>query len=966
MCTETKKDTIIENKKVMIPLVTSIIVVASLLIVKLKEAFENTQEYYDIIVREVAIYNSNKTGELNAVWMAFFVGIVSCLCVSMLFSRKKDKSFTKVEKKESGFLFWGYLFIPAIFLLLSDCRIDSSLWGCVLLCLFLMAIEKKSIGGLLSKEGTLLRCFELYFLLYYALLACYTMSGFVGYGENISNILLLCVSIVLGSIVIIVAARKKSYFILETIAIVTQLFLPLLLCGSFVSNYFYMDSFVEIIPPVRFIAIMLIVILGLYLYQAVSIVKKKTTWILPTTIMVILAFHMANNASYIYSSDFWHTGEELLPWQQIIELNQIPYKDYISESGLYPLFFGFIQNVLLSGRVLEYNFAWYLQYLFVGLLIGWLLYKFVKPEFACLAIVFLGTYDYNRTLLLVPSIIILCIIAKKDDLEWILAWVAISFLNGLYYPIYGAALLVATLPYALVRLYLLIKKKRFRDQLSKYKVFYAIILVGCIVCSIPLLFRMANNVLELSNQTKLADGITVIMHSRIPEGFLPFLKDHFFMQNVLFATFEFGIPLIIVIIYLILMINYLHVNKNSRIRALKSPAFILLLIGLVMLPITYTFGFVRMDNDWFLARTSVVLVWITGLFLPIFLFEYGYKFLKKVTCYILMGIGIFVTVYMVGIPAFNDYNKIKFTYMVDEDYQLIDTSNSTFSKLGNGFIKNISKYILENTQIAMDTVLKDGEKVFLLSGNQAMYYILNQETYTPDAAIYAMADGKTQYRNIEVLEKEPPMLVQFDALSLKEYYIYHWFMERGYILYDQGGVIFLVEPNRYEEISGNANEARTTMIKNCAFERYTTHDLEGVCTAWGNSYDSLKDIFEVVEVYDGHDVKLNSSNKYELVFDTKVYGEKADFIYFELSVPDDLNNCTLIVRWSNEETGYSEENYYRMQICNGKVLVPMGAVPSWLLANNDKIEFYLENDDFTEIQVDNISLLRLDVDRFDK
>jgi hypothetical protein len=964
----------IENWKIAFSIIVGMIVSGIALFVGLNNAFHGKQEYYDIIVREIALCNSNKTGELNTVWGALFLGVIATI-IAMIFISKRKNSNNISEKAENDILDFiiAFLIIPSVLIYLFNSSVNKFVIELIIVLLVFLLFEKKYLSKVIADKETVLKTIILFVSTYYALLAIWALLQSYETKINVKRISIILWALLWTGIILAISIRNKSTVILGKIAIAMQLFIPLLLFTGLITRYNYNGKIVDLAAPKRYVLLIVTIILLLLLYALFSAIKRYRNinnceckyLILPTTIMVIFAFQLFTNANYVYSSDFWHTGEELLPWQQIVQLGLTPYKEYTSESGLYPMYFGFIQNVLLDGKVLSYNYAWFLQYLFAGLFSGWVLYRFAGAEIGLIIAMFVGAYDYNRTLLMLPSILILCILAeRKDKITWLLGWVTLSFLNGLYYPIYGMALLVGTLPYAVFLIYSLIKEGSIKKELNKKKIAYGAGLLAVILFSAPLLLRIAKNVLELSNQSKLADGITAVGYSKVPDGFLGFLKNHEYMRSLLFATYKFSVPIIILLIFVVLMFYYVRRKDISTSEKYQSPAFVLLSLGMVTLPITYTFGFIRMDIDWFLARTSVVLIIFTGLVLVVFIYKYGKAYLRRATRNVMLGIAMFVTIYMIGVPFGNEYNKIRNSHDVNDQFEYVD-NNSNIPKLGNGFITKNSNYILNTTKSVKDAVLDKDEKIFFLSGAQALYYLLNQESYTKDAAIYTVADGVTQNRNIEMLKKNPPKLVQFDPLSVKEYYIYHWLMQNGYVYFDFGGMTFLVDKDRFNERIGNSTEAAYNMIANCDIEKYTSRNLEGTCTAWGNSMKSLQKIFTDVNEFGKSNVITTEDGFAELTFESSIYGFDADFIYMDLQLPENMNDTSLRIYWSGEEIGYNDNTFFEMKIKDGKVLIPMGAAPSWLLAHNTRIKFVVNGLPGNEVGINSIKLLKLNCDRFD-
>lgn len=917
----------------------------------LKSVWGNNQVFYDIVMREVAWYGLNKTGELNVVWGSLLLAfIVILLLVGVNCLNKKEICEVKLSNTPpyvyavSAFAFFSLFFlfggnVKAAFVVLA--------FGAIFLSLVYTKYDFKKV----------IFATILFYYTYFALKTVLALYDIyipfqvlaVLFGAFLFAVILFCFCSILHCI---------DFY--NEILMVVQLIFPLIFLSKINSYYSYNNQNIILEDPKLFRVFLYGCVLCIEIINALviwsSTRKSKEELaknvILPGTILVLFAIRLWPETSWVYSSDFWHTGEELLPWQQIVDLGQIPYAEYNSESGLYPLFFGLIHK-LMGGKVTAYAYSWFLQYLIVNMVTGYLLYTVAGGGLALIICAICGAYDYNRTLLIIPSILLLCIYSRRNkNIQWLIMWVTFCFLNGLYYPIYGVAFLLGSSPYAFM-----VAKDALIEIKNKKKVGIVwksacLLLCVCIFYCIPMMYRMALNVLDLSDQTTLADGISVLGNSIIPDDFLSFVKDYN-IRNVLFGTYEFIIPISIAAIFFLLLLMWIVrgiKNKNFE----KGIELLFLGLGAIMLPVTYTFGFVRMDTNWFLARTSVVLIIFTGIVLPVYLYKYCTLLnLHQRFCILLYC--LFVSVYMIGMPIQNVGSVIVSEHNVPDNYVYVNDDT-----LGEGFVSDIGLYMIDKTKKTMDLVLEPEEDIFLLSGNQAFYYILGQKSYTPDAAIYAMADGKTQSRNIELLIENPPKLVLFDALSAKEYYIYNWLMKNGYRYYEDGGVAFFIEAERFADLIKNNVISVDQDWNDVPLDKFTNRDLEMTCTSWGNSLDSLMDIFEQNNSYKAN--ILYENGECILEFQELITGLEADFLYIDLG--PECKSDKIKVYWSNETMGYNDNNSFTMDVKNGKLLIPMGAAPAWLMADNISVKIVDLSNCGHELEIKNYSLYKLKNDRF--
>jgi len=953
-----------EDVSFFIPVIISLIFSCIILLILFIAVRNYPEKYYDIIAEEISIYNTNKSGELNSVWIALIVGSISVILFSKLFNNVYIlKERFKINVSEIYINIFGIVIIPTIIIWIITGNFNTYIILIGLIFILSIILENSFKNKFYKENKCAMRFVISIFTTYYTIIGMFSfinsLTGKILFTSRLAQMLTLFCLVIIW----IRFFKSKNIKFINNIILIEQIIIPLILCVYLVNRYNFNGEMLKLEYPKNYIIIIMIIIIGLIVY---ALLKFKRLYklqkidiskiILLSTIITIFIFNSYISPNYIYSTDLWHTGENLLPWHQIIEKGMVPYKEYNSEAGLFPLYFGFIHNILLDGTALSYNFAWSLQYVFIGIVNGLLIYYTVGSKFALvIASMFIGV-QYNRALIIIPVVLILAsekLISKK--VYWIQVWILCCFICGLYYPIYGVAILLGTIPFAFIQLINIVKQEgRLKDKIKKGNMVLGIIEIVIIGLSIPLLFRMAKHIILLSNQSMLADGISALHSSNVPEWFFKGLDTHISARRILYCVFEFSLPIFYSIISTYLI--YLLVKKNRKY--LKSPLFMLLSVTCIGLPIIYTSAFIRMDPNVLLARAGFVLSSFTSVIIPIMLWKYGRLILTRSVIAILIGISFSTSFLLTGTKIGNETNTIVNSYIVSEDYAYLKDEYSYNNKLGKGFITKNGLNIVQTVSQVMDFILKDNEKIFIFSGNQALYYIYDQKTLIPDAAIWVPSDGRTQMVDVDILGENPPMLIQWEeGLSIRNYYIYYWMIDNGYLPYTVNDVKFFVHPDRYREKIGDISLAKKQLINEYDTTYFSSKYLVGLANSWGKSMDTLDSIFNVYKNFNIDKLNITANNityfnnngnriydvNYEnssitIDFEENVYGKDSDFLYINLNFENEIKESSNVsIYWMGDETEIDNKRSFNFNIGSGELLIPLGAHPGWLLNKNRKI-----------------------------
>ena len=972
------------------------------------------QVYYDIIVAETAMLYQNKSGELQLFWNTLGLSII----LFILTAEVLQAFFTKVEIRAGSTygidetkhnlptdkavardkVLFKYLLLAATVLIMA-CVCGPSLPAGLLIITFIYCVLDWFFPRY-SKQFSLLTV-----MIYYAVLSIIAVVNLFYDGFSVSSTVLY---IITGIIVLITCAfllYKKDDRKIAMCTMFSQITIPLILLMYIVSRYSYNGSMIIIPFHINYYIIIITLTVGLIVSAVIQCrrairlstdaltLSKSIFWSTAVTIFVLNSYI---SPALFVQTDLHHHGEQSIPWQQIFELGQVPYKDFFPVSGLFPLVTGFFQEVVLGATATDYASAAALVMILFGVLTITLCWLHTGSFWALLLAAFFSIPVYNRQYMILPVLLILLsekLIRRPNS--WLQVWLLCCFLAGLYYPLYGGAILLGTMPFALVQIYTLIKGGSLKTLLhtKKFYLLWSLCLLP-IVLSVPLLLRMARHVLTYSSQTVLADGIA-IYGSTPPPYFLHFLADGV-IRDSLFYIVRISLPIIAVLVFVYFLYGFLRKPGARLIEKLQSPVFFALSSGCIILPTAFTYSLVRADIDVILSRTAPVLAVMIGMFLPIVIIKYGAEFIKTryipvcLCIMILSGFALYGVCSIFNFPATEDSPqtnggfrddtlKARSFYTVSGNFAAIDEkTQNQFAKLGKGFIdknteKMISEYDESFTRLRID---ENNSSVADLKQGQLLYYLLNiRASVTGNLSVAKSYDA--QHFDILQMEAENPIFSTVNSLS--NYYIYYWMVESGYV-YSAQDDLFL--PRKlYEDIYGEV----TSDMRNC---RFASEDLGFAPASLGNSIDTLRGIFSSPVPYGIKKIECNNLLKSPddgsyivdgtghpglvVEFEESIPGSSADWLYLDLEItggdPDlqaQLSTVPVSIRWECEDIQMSDDLQFIYDYASGKALVPLGADPAWLLSENTKlsITFNQEFPSGTHITVNKMQLLKLIQDR---
>lgn len=878
--------------------------------------FEGTAKLSDLIIDQIALEASNKTGEWEFFWGLLWIGCFICLA---LFSfRRKLWSTRAVSSLSADAFSDDALSADALSddgnstvtsyetnckQQLSDTTFRTRIFPC-LLCFFPPLIQLIFYGGaslylwLFALTAALLLFFArqdfasfgaLFLFLYFDIQAAAVIAARFGLLKKSSDLLFFILAALL--FILFLFLCKKVPSLLSSLLFFSQLPLPLLLLLYTKNTYSYQGTVLRLSYPKAYLCFIGIFILALYAafflqYRRTKKQKSKCLISITSAISIFLYGSYIPGALMV-QTDMHHHGEQLLPFFQIAVLKNTAYDGYSPVSGLFPMLIGGINQFLFGGKATTYAAAFTVLFLLFGALTIIMISLHVDARQTLLFAFLFHMPVYCRTWMILPVLLLLLLPAVlKNKRRFLYVYVFCGFLSGLYYPLFGLALITAVLPYALYALFSLLKEKELSAEL-KQKHFYieTLFLFIPIICAIPLLIRMASHILAYSHQTLLADGLSLSSAS-LPDWFLPWLS--FLPESIrggIYEAVRFLGGMLPVWLFLLLLLTYLSHNRLSH--PWRQPAFLGLSVGFIILPVCYTYTMVIMDEAWvsrLFSRSSHVYLWILGIFLPILLIRFGKQILQsKTTLSFLFAAAVsvpFLTFYRCGdyqFPALNgtrnadcacigEYSANLAAFPVSPSMVPIsETDTQTFPQLGYGFIDNNTKVQLEAYKTAIDQLRAADSSLRLLGLDRAqMYYFLLNESALYSGKVSLAKSYETALHVISTIDSHT--IIGNDLQPLNNYYIYRYLLNSGYVHDSATG--FYLPKELYISLYGSAAYEQKTLadspwaapsyISSCAKTLgdnltnllplltetehpseflYTELDLQALSAAFGNNLD---------------------------------------------------------------------------------------------------------------------------------
>ncbi|MBO6015797.1 MAG: hypothetical protein J6P60_04325 [Lachnospiraceae bacterium] len=950
----------IQNETILFITCVFIVLLADLLIFRwlYPRMGNETQIFTDFIIETLARTGTGKSGELHLFYGLLLFNIVSfsalLFALHTLFGMpcksQTPKSMTAQPEGLAPMRAPALLLITGIpnlcgFLLYNNISYP-------LLFLFLLCI-----AGCLFFKDCIADVVILFLFTYYGITALCTLLCRIGLLTAIDSSRLYLVSMAVGIVLLLPYLFSRHHLAVQLPILLLQLLFPGLFLIYFVDQYLYRGQLMTIRYAtgyyVFFLSLCAVSYIALlwhlrdFFRKQASLGKRKTVTYLPLsalickiTPIILFIYHSFNAAPMYAQPDQHHHGEQMIPWQQVFTLGQSLYKDYTPVSGLFPFFSGSIQHGLLGGTVSDYSPAITISMVLFCMVTMYLVTQHVGCVWAVLFAVYFALPSYNRQYFVLPVLLLLFLprLLHKPDL-WMRIWLLSCFIAGLYYPLFGGALVIATLPLLLRQLYVFFTSEEEKKKLKSLR-FYVnwLLCLTPVVISVPLLLRMLTHTLTYSSQTLLADGIS-LWGQQAPEFFMTYLSNAH-IRGIFYLLLRFFLPISGVCIFFFLLslilIKGMKKAGHSAFDNSASPIYVLL-AGAFSLLLSYSYTLVRADTNMLLSRTSYILIAIAGMFLPIMLIARGRKHIPDVLVSMIIA-GAFslplilyhqmydikrpdMWIYPDGESAMilDDASKIYCRYEVPALFvRSYDTglSESLIDTLGEGFMVEDQIHYLSDYSRVIDKCdrIRNDQSSLGLDGQGFYFYLRARACGT--GFIQAAKGYEAQRALLRVIDQKRPVVFLLEPES--NYYIYYYILTHDYVYSRNDGALYPAE--LYTQLFEHAPDDYRETCEN--------FDFGLVASCFGKSFSTLRSRLSPVSVND------NARNFIPFS------GADCDCMHIVLNTEkaSSLSTLSIEFRFTKPVGGSGRKSDTVSCTVNGDtLLIPLGMDCNWLLSTIEDV-----------------------------
>ncbi len=937
-----------------------------------------TQEFTDFIIENVSSSGLNKSAELSLFW-AITIGGAIFMCLLLFLYEKMQKKRGLVPTQTATHTVQDTL----SHIHLGDCT-EALFCLCataipffVYLILYkqvslpLLYFAGLSLFGMINRKADIRTMLLIYVLTYYGIVSvlsfgCNFTTHFV---LSSSRIYILTLLIGTAFLILIHVTRRlhPASLFAKHLILLLQCLMPGLFSVYLIDKYLYQDSIIRVRYATGYYVFfegLIAVLFFILICHAIRYFReKKDDIICFVTPMIIFAYHSFCAAPMYAQPDQHHHGEQMIPFNQIFEHGQSLYDTYTPVSGLFPFVNGFIQHGLLGGTVTDYAPAISITMVIFCFIIMFLICKHIGGSKALLFALLFTLPCYNRQYMVLPALLLLTLpgLLKKPAL-WIFSYILTSFLSGLYYPLFGAAVMLAMVPVFLMEIRALWEKSRQSkaaflsyspkqankdmpsvgsDNLNMntssanpadkqhrhltsigYLILY-VALFAVIACSIPMLFRMLKHTLTYSSQTILADGIA-LSNQTAPDFFLPYLAGMTTLRLYLYMALRFLLPAIG--IWLLLYFAYRALRKKDVYQSL------LLAAGIITLVISYSYTLVRADVGKVLSRTGPILIAVIGMYLPVYLLSHKEILKEKKSNLLAFGfcLSLPFIVYMQISQTKNPdlwvypdgdaqlvmddgaklfaYYTVPDTFLKSEDTDLAPRYQAL---LGDGFmVADQVHYIKEYAQVEEKCEQISEDVTYMALDGQGFFDYLGITCYGT-GYIPAARSLKAQQ---EIWDSDPENLpVVFYIQPEYDYYIFRFMMDAGYLYNHEDHAFY--PPGLYDKLYAAGLVSGYDDYRNDC----SPLDLGLSAASFGNSYDSFIKNNVLTSETDPSDIK-------------ELTGDSYDAMYLEF-VAKPTDNLLVTVSFTDTEGNSPQQYQTTCQYGDGKLLIPLGMNACWSLSD---------------------------------
>jgi len=364
--------------------------------------------------------NTNKSGELY-----FFIFLTVLGTVFLLYFDTKRITIKNMEEPKG--LYIALIVLPLIFNFLIKGLFPP----------FFLIIGVIFAFTFLIKEQIAIKAVVGYAFVHFACIGIFTFLN----KERITEQFIFTISLFIYTFILWKTISTNNENILNKTILFSQIFIPLCLFILLRNEYIYEGMIIKlpferyyefIIKTIIIVLIIYSIVVSLLNIKNINIFRKKDehsieNFIMVTTLCIIAIFRVDIDISKFIpniSNDFWHYGERVIAWQQVIELGQIPYKEFFPPSGLLSIVNGFTLNILFDGTASNISRALTFNQIFYAILITCVFRFSIGTILTMLIMFILPIHMYERYHLMFLSLAILTIPnVRKNINRWLKVWI---------------------------------------------------------------------------------------------------------------------------------------------------------------------------------------------------------------------------------------------------------------------------------------------------------------------------------------------------------------------------------------------------------------------------------------------------------------------------------------------------------------------------------------------------------------
>lgn len=670
------------------------------------------------------------------------------------------------------------------------------------------------------------------------------------------------------------------------------------------------------------------------------------------------------------AADDYHEGELLVPWWSLAKFHLLPFWDYAPARGLVNYVWGAILDLFLDGKASSLPAMWPFVQLAMLFLAALALCPVLGKPATALAL-FLFPYFNGLSEIDVGVTAFLCLLAmgflRWRPARWLGAWGAAGVALVLWGPGQGGLAIIATMP-----LGFWMARRAWMEEPARLRVLAAALLVVGVAFLITPIGQILWGALrygsEQSSVNSIAHGINWSESFGRADA-NPWLFEIMRTSWLLVAAWA-GV----------LVLRWLWERDRSQGSATFAYA-----VPLLILSVLYIFRAAG-RIDWVGAsRLGIASGWMLALLLPLLVFATrgrSHPGTRTLVWSTLAGLVI---------PAFGGVP----TSLADRFQPLPDPRSApTFVQqvpalpsIGSGHLNEEHTKRLVTLKRMLDTVLDADETYLDASGRHATYFYFDRRPVIETGSVYNLVTEKQQQRAIAALRttRAPLVLIGADNIvwdggpsSLRSHLLYRYLLlYGGYKVAVVDNYVWLIDPARLSRLSGLNVQSVSDVDDhpgNPLLQVFTPGNLEHIPRSWGQSFASLERQLRLVGSVDSkgavfaHAVERTQDGAFavkgddpHVAFDvTKLGldGQDAGILAFDFSCKHAGPSPVVEIYWGSEGKPESESAVVRFSGDDGRVLVPLDAFPSWLLAKRIRtLRFDVQaKESCSTFRVDNIQI----------